>query len=297
MDRDTHQLFSDMCSELRYIVPFAAKWNPSNPVPAGSLKMEEIQWPSNGDITSLASSVKSHFVCVKVAEMKESLVSANFLMKSYLTISEKVTTNFVMDFEVEAAYCKMQMSKESRYCLTDSDINEASIRILYGNPIVTMICTLNGYWYRVEDKMLKLEPADIETTMEQGVTERSTADYICFHVRDGLRLAAVIIETKVQRAASMNSIAQLIGYYVRSPSISMKPAICLLLTETHLHVVLFPFVDPKDPSTCLVNAIWLKPFTYKKNLFASLYLMTLLTHKDFVCSMHLKVKFGVYRNL
>ena len=75
----------------------------------------------------------------------------------------------------------------------------------------------------------------------------------------------------------------------------MKPAVCLLLTETHLHVVLFPFVDPKDPSTCLVNAIWLKPFTYKKNLFASLYLMILLMHKDFVCFMPLQVKFGVYR--
>ena len=251
MDRDTHQLFSDMCSELRYIVPFVAKWNPSNPVPAGALKMEEIKWPSNGDITSITPSIKSHFVCVKVVEMNESPVSANFLMKSYLTISEKVTTSFVKDFEVEAAYCKMQMSKESRYCLTNSDINEASIRILYGNPIVTMICALNGYWYRVEDKMLKLEPADIETTMEQGVIERSTADYICFHVRDGLRLAAVLIETKVQRAVSMNSIAQLIGYYVRSPSISMKPAVCLLLTVTH--VVLFLFVDPKDPSTCMLS--------------------------------------------
>lgn len=44
--------------------------------------------------------------------------------------------------------------------------------------------------------MLKLEPADIEMTMEQGITKGSTADYICFHLRDGLRLAAVVIETK-----------------------------------------------------------------------------------------------------
>lgn len=156
--------------------------------------------------------------------------------------------------------------------------NKASIRILYGNPIITMICAFNGYRYRVKDKMFQLRPADIKTNMEKSVTQKSTADYICFHVHNGFCLAAVLIETKVQRAVNMNTVAQLIGYYVRSPSISL---ICFVLTETHLHVVLFPFLDPGDPGTCLVNAIWLKSLACMNDLSASLYLITLLTHKDF----------------
>jgi len=37
-------------------------------------------------------------------------------------------------------------------------------------------------------------------TLEKGVTEKSTADYVCFHVHEGKRLAAVLLETKTQKA-------------------------------------------------------------------------------------------------
>lgn len=70
---------------------------------------------SQGNMTDIVPPAQSHFVCIKTVDMSEFPVSSKFLMNSYITISEKANkTSFVKDFEVEATYCKMQMSKESR---------------------------------------------------------------------------------------------------------------------------------------------------------------------------------------
>ena len=42
-------------------------------------------------------------------------------------------------------------------------------------------------------------------------------------------------------------------------------------------------------------AIWLKRLAYRNNPFASLYLITLLIHKEFACPMPLQSKFETYR--
>jgi len=114
--------------------------------------------------------------------------------------------------------------------------------------------------------------------LEKGVTEKSTADYVCFHVHESKSLAAVLLETKMQKAFKMNSIAQFVGYYLRSPSISIQPAVCTVMTEATLHIILFPFLDQYGSS--LVNPVLLKPIHYKK-LPAALSLLAVVTHKDF----------------
>ena len=111
MDRDTrhcaHQFFSDMCLEFQYVVPFVAKWNPNSPVPAGALRMEEIKWPSHGDMSNIAPPVKSHFVCIKAADMSEFPVSSNILMNSYITINEKANkTTLILKSKLHIARCR-----------------------------------------------------------------------------------------------------------------------------------------------------------------------------------------------
>ena len=49
--------------------------------------MEEIQWPSDGDTTSLAPSIKNHFVCVEVVEIKNPSV-CKFFDEKLPTISK-----------------------------------------------------------------------------------------------------------------------------------------------------------------------------------------------------------------
>jgi len=115
----------------------------------------------------------------------------------------------------------------------------------------------------VEDRMNAVTNVD-EGILERGITEKSTADYVCF---EGKRLAFVLLETKMQKALKMNSIAQLVGYYLRSPSITIQPAMCIVLTEATMHMILFSFIDQNGRS--LVNAVQLKPYILPKNLPAA----------------------------
>jgi len=98
-----------------------------------------------------------------------------------------------------------------------------------------MICGLQQYWCRVEDKMWGSE--EDETILEKSVTRKSSVDYVCFDVYDGIRLAVVLLEIKVQCAVKVHSIAQVIGYFIRSVSSAAKPAVCCVLSEEMLNVV------------------------------------------------------------
>ena len=70
-----------------------------------------------------------------------------------------------------------------------------------------------------------------ETYLERFMSEKSTSDYVCFHLHEGSRLAVVLTEAKVQSSVKKKSIAQLIGYYIRSPSNNLKPAICFVISN------------------------------------------------------------------
>ena len=140
------------------------------------------------------------------------------------------------------------------------------------------MCGLHKYKYWVEDKMSKMEG---ETLYEKGITPKSTADYVCFDVYEGVRLAVVLLEAKVQKALKMKSIAQVIGYFIRSASSSVKPAVCFVVTEQTVTVVLFPFVDPDFQEFSLINAIWLKTVCYTNNITGILYLIAILIRVSF----------------
>ena len=132
-----------------------------------------------------------------------------------------------------------------------------------------------------------------EAYLERFVSEKSTGDYVCFHLREGSRLSVVLIEAKVQSAVKKKSIAQLIGYYIRLPFNSLRLAICFVISEESIHVVIFPFMNP-DTKVSLLNAVFLKPFYYEGNIKAALELIGVITHKDFHYTMPIKPSFGVY---
>ena len=105
-----------------------------------------------------------------------------------------------------------------------------------------------------------------------------------------MRLAVVLLETKVQRAVTMKSIAQVIGYFIRLASSTLKPAVCFVLSEDTLNVIFFRFAN----DISLINAIWLKSACYTDNMCGILYLIAILTHRNFECLLTLDGKFSAH---
>ena len=103
----------------------------------------------------------------------------------------------------------------------------------------------------VEDTMDP--PIDLESrlTLTDSVSIGSKTNYICFSLHNQFCLGAVLLETK--KKYHPNAIAQLIGYYIKSHANVWKPAVYILLTESILQVVLFPFYNKRG--TPLVIAL------------------------------------------
>ena len=119
--------------------------------------------------------------------------------------------------------------------------NESEVRFAFGNPIVSLLCAVHGYFLSTEQK---LETPGIGTTRRsswasgEGVSEKSCADYICYtlhHQEEGseLKLAAVILEAKTNAKFSHDSVAQLLGYYVWSCTKEDEHTVALVLTDIY----------------------------------------------------------------
>ena len=71
------------------------------------------------------------------------------------------------------------------------EINEATVRVMYSNAMVYMICSLNNYYFRVEQRMAK---SGESSNLTQGISDRSIADYICYSVHENKWLVTVVLE-------------------------------------------------------------------------------------------------------
>ena len=164
-----------MASEMMYIVPNTSKWERFEPKSASKLTMEGIKWSDDGNVVSL--SIKSDFAYVNTMGIPNFPLISTFLTEGLMTFSHKIKqTSFIEDLEVEVATCIMYMSKARRYSVGDESVNEALVQMVYGNPIVFMLCGLQRYWFRLEDKMYGPEDAD-EGILEKSVTEKSMANF------------------------------------------------------------------------------------------------------------------------
>ena len=92
----------------------------------------------------------------------------------------------------------------------------------------------------------------------KGISERSTSHYVCYSNLEKFSAVAVIIETK--RNFSLNAVMQLIGYFYRLPTDTRKPGVAVLLTQTTINFMLFPFYLERS----LANAICLKELSIEQ---------------------------------
>ena len=237
---------SDACSELLYILPCQRNWDSSHPQPAGSLTMKNITaWPQE----EFFSDTTAHFVCINTTNIPRFPSIEHSLIDMYdCTVANLKQTDFIKNLPVEVSNCVHTINKFTRY--TEGE-NEATLRLVYADAMSLMICCLNDYMFKVEDRLVTEYNED---GIHHGVSERSIADYICYSIHGGKRVVAVIVETK--RKFTYNALAQLIGYYFRVATDIHKPGICVLVTREALHIVVFPFYSTNKNN--LVNAVCLK---------------------------------------
>ena len=272
---DSSLLIPEACSEVMYIVPCLRTWDINDPQPAGSLTMKRISvWPENGEFSS---KINSHFVCIEATSIPDFPDMKEFLMRHYDSVLAKLqNTQFILDLPVEKSNCISTVTKYIRYAGSIQEANEATLRLVYANAMALMICTLNGYMFKVEDRVVVPDKEDDDYDyLHQGISQQSVADYICYSVRGEKRVVAVILETKTK--FTWNSLAQLLGYYYRVATDLKKPGMCVLITRQGIHVILFPFYSSDGN---LVNAVCLKEISLEKFEVAC-ELFAILTSRQF----------------
>ena len=199
------------------------------------------EWPGE----AIPDYVDSNFIGVDASNMPSNFPLIKEIIKNHLTkAAEKIRgTEFDKDFPVVLSNCVYSITRCKRYNLNlyDDiyDVNEATVRLVWGNEIAMMICSMNNYLFRVEDKVCNHDEDMEIDDLTEGISARSTADYVCYSVLENMRAVAVIIESK--RHFSLNAVAQLLGYYYRLPTDTRKPGVGILLTQTTINIVLFPF--------------------------------------------------------
>jgi len=162
--------------------------------------------------------------------------------------------------------------------------NKAAVGVKYANSIVIMLCAVHNLTFTVEDRVI--HPDDpLDPLLADSVSARSTTDYTCYRMTNNLRLAVIVLETKVMYQP--NSLAQLLGYYMVSCVNIWQPGRCILLAADELHIVFFPFWNEHP----LINAVCMKPIRFKDHLETALKLLAIVTHPNFTFKINLKSQF------
>ena len=171
-------MFSEVCQQI-YVVPNLPAM--IGPIPASSLRLSTLdKWPEGSHLVVS----KGHFVAVKLENINNFPLNKGMVTSWYEKIVNKPQRQFAEMVRVEVLTCAKDVFKNMRILRGSTD-NEAELRFAYGNPIATMLCSIHGYFLGVEDK---LRTPKIGTTRcdsmasADKVTEKSTADYICYTI-------------------------------------------------------------------------------------------------------------------
>lgn len=185
-----YSLLSEACSTILYIVPYLQNWDASQPIPAGALKMKHVNaWPPE---VRFKHEIQSHFVCIDTKDLPSFPDMRTNILQHYQTVIRKLQCNeFVKNLPVETSNCMNTITKFRRYVIDEE--NEATIRLLYANPVTLLICTMNGYMFKVEDRVIELaadDDDDDNVDLHSAISSRSVADHICYSIHGEKRIVA-----------------------------------------------------------------------------------------------------------
>ena len=266
----TVTMLDEMCGNMAFVAPCICNWEPARLTPAGELKMKMITTWSTEELE-----VTSHFVGIPTKNMPNDFPDALMMTQYKTAICKLKGSTFERDLPVEVSNCMNMIERFKRRVHVDDKANEVTNRLVYANAITLMICAINGYFFRVEDRVLQDNDAS-DDDLVCGVSNRSKADYICYSLHGFLKPVAVIIETKAK--FSWSGIAQLLGYYYRAATDHRKPGVAVLLSNEKIHIVCFPFCTQEGS---LSNAICFGGINFVERLEVCLYMLAVITSASY----------------
>ena len=114
---------------------------------------------------------------------------------------------------------------------TEKDPSEADIRFAIIDPFLRAILTCTGCQVKLEDLCHK----------ESNITGK--ADYAVYNVKLADKVRVLILEAKRDCKLNDNSVCQTVGYYMASDSQSLNPPLGILMTQSKIRFIFFPFGD------------------------------------------------------
>ena len=88
---DAYKYFEEMVTEMRYIVPHLPRWNPAQPLPATSLRMEEVKWKEYCE----KKQSECHFVCAR--DVEPFPVIPRFFMEKFTKVCDQMKKPSVLE--------------------------------------------------------------------------------------------------------------------------------------------------------------------------------------------------------
>ena len=122
---------------------------------------------------------------------------------------------------------------------------------------------------RLSDHQLLEE--DNDSTLEAEVSQNSKCDYVFYHLSASSCLKLLVIEVKTNKSVSVNSVAQIIGYYIASTAeTSGYIPLGVVFTQSTAILVFYPY---RSRRTVYVDAIATKEI----NISDQINFMTILS--------------------
>lgn len=113
-----------------------------------------------------------------------------------------------------------------------SKFNEPSARFAFVDPLLKVLC---------EVLHCKLSLVILNKDNTYSISERSKADYTMFYLKLGQSMV-LLLETKTDKTLTKHSLCQVIGYFLASSDEAFPP-LAMVLTQTQVKFVFFPFRD------------------------------------------------------
>lgn len=126
------------------------------------------------------------------------------------------------------------------------ELNEAEARFSTIDPILKCILDLTGCRVKLEEtvKMSDLLISENVSGLEQRVSDKSTSDYVIYHITVNKAVKILLVEAKTDMSLSRDSVAQVIGYFMASEVDNMDslPPLGIILTRA---IDIFPIQKQK----------------------------------------------------
>ena len=109
---------------------------------------------------------------------------------------------------------------------------------------------------------MMLTDSDDLAKCKEDVSKKSTSDAVIYHVKTGKTTKVVIVEVKTDQTISLDSVAQVIGYYTANQTKEEYLQIGLVMSQSKMIIVFFPF---RDRSNVYLDAIVTSEIDLKEN--------------------------------